>query len=156
METKKLTNIIVDGVINFAVNSFLNIFNDRKITVENVNNNQIKVFLPLKFNNLTIKEESTFKAYLNSDLHYLMYIIGTTFVDNEIINKYSLYYLYNNKIIGTISGISFDNENEIVFSLLEKTNENEYLEYLNVCTIHVLFESGNIVLNVTFTNNIIA
>lgn len=156
MEIKKLTSVVVDGVINFAVNSFLNIYDERNVTTEIQQNNHIKVYMPLKINDFAIKEENIFKACLNADLHYMIYIIGTAFVDNEIINRYSLYYLYDNKIMSTLLGISFDNEKDIVFSFLEETDENETFEYKNICTIHIDFENGNIVLDTTFTSYVIS
>lgn len=155
MEIKKLTNAVLDGVVDFANNSMLNIFQKYNYRWEKVFDNEIKVFIPLLYSDdsiNTIKNEEAFKNYLNADLHYLIYIIGMSFVYNEIIDRFSLYYLINNRIMGNLSTVSFNNDNNITFALLSEETEFETI-YQNVCTFSVYFENGCLAIRATFPNN---
>lgn len=156
METKNLTNAVLDGVVDFANNSMLNIFQKYNYKWEKVFDNEIKVFIPLLYsddNMDIIKNEEAFKNYLNADLHYLIYLMGMSFVYNEIIDRFSLYYLINNKIIGSLSTVSFNNDNDITFSLLSEETEFETI-YQNVCTFSVYFEKGSLVIQAIFPDNV--
>lgn len=152
METKKLTNAVLDGVVDFANNSMLNIFQKHNYKCESVSDNEIKVFIPLLYNDV-VKDEITFKHYLNADLHYFIYMVATSFVYNEVIDRFSLYYLINNKIVGSLSNVSFDNDNDVVFSLLSEETEFETI-YQNICTFDVYFENSCLVIQATFFNNV--
>ena len=152
METKKLTNAVLDGIVDFANNSMCNIFQKYGYRWENVSDNEIKVFIPLLYSEV-IKNEEVFKNYLNADLHYLIYIIGMSFVYNEIIDRFSLYYLINNKITGNLSTVSFDNDDHITFALLSEETEFETI-YQNVCTFSVYFENSCLVIRATFPDNV--
>lgn len=152
METKKLTNAVLDGIIDFTNNSMLNVFQKYDYTCEKVDN-EIKVFIPLLYNDIDIiKDENTFKNYLNSDLHYFIYLVGMSFVYNEIIDRFSLYYLINNKIVGSLSNVSFDNNSDIVFSLLSEETEFKTI-YKNICTFNIYFENSCLVVRATFIDN---
>lgn len=156
MKTKNLINAVLDGIVDFTNNSMLNIFQKYNYKWEKVFNNEIKVFIPLLYsddNMNIIKNEEAFKNYLNADLHYLVYLMGMSFVYNEIIDRFSLYYLIDNKITGNLSTISFNNDNNITFSLLSEETEFETI-YQNVCMFSVYFENSCLVIQAIFPNNV--
>lgn len=143
METKKLTNVIYDSAVDFAAHSMLTCFDYKAIEVEEKDNNFFKVIIPIDFEKINITEEKFF-SYLEADLHYLPIIFGIEIIDNGIVNKNGLYYGINGKIVGYLSGVSFDKDEKIIFSLLEETDENEILEYRTICTIQIIFQSNEI------------
>lgn len=143
METKNLKNIIKESAVDFTAHSMLTCFDYKAIEVKEKENNFFEVYIPIDFEKIHVTEEKFF-SYLEADLHYLPIIFGIELIDNEIINKNGLYYGINNKIVGYLSGISFDKNEKIIFSLLEETDENETLEYKTICTIQVIFQSNEI------------
>lgn len=144
METKKLTNVVYDGAVDFCASSMLTTcFDYKAIKVKEKENNYFEVYIPIIFENIHISEERFFN-YLDADLHYLPIMFGIELIDNGIINKNGLYYKINNKIVGYLSNIVFDKNEKIIFSLLEETDENETLEYKTICTIQIIFQSNEI------------
>lgn len=143
METKNLKSVIKESAVDFCANSVLNCFDYKAIEIKEKENNFFEVYIPIIFENIHISEEKFFN-YLDVDLHYLPIIFGIELIDNGIINKYGLYYRINDKIVGYLSGISFNKDEKLIFSLLEETDENEILEYKTICTIQVIFQSNEI------------
>ena len=139
----KMKNIIYDGAVDFVGTSMINCFDYKAIEVKEKENNLFEVYIPIDFEKIHITEEKFFD-YLEADLHYLPIMFGIELIDNGIINKNGLYYGINGKIVGYLSGISFDKNEKIIFSLLEETDENDNLEYRTICTIQIIFQSNEI------------
>lgn len=139
----KVKRAVKNGAIDFALNSKVNCFDYKAIEVKDKGNNYYEIYIPIIFENIHVNE-NTFFNYFNTDLHYMPIMFGTEIIDEEIVTKHGLYYKVGNKITPYMSDICFKEDEKIIFSLMEETDENEELEYRRICTIQVIFQSNEI------------